>query len=95
MNINTDQDIYPAVDELIAELRLAGQTRQADILHHRLHKVAWTSRSELFKELNDVLTKTLKLDGVFMPDLTRKQIERICTVINECLQKDKTERLNK
>jgi len=92
MNINTDEDIYPAVDELIAELRSAGQTRQADILHHRMHKVAWTSRAELFEELIAVLTKTLKSEGVPMSELTRSQIERICTIINECLQKDKKER---
>jgi len=42
---------YDCFDELIKQLRAEGHTRTADILHHRLYRVAWTTSSELLEEL--------------------------------------------
>jgi len=42
---------YDCFEELITQLRAEGHARAADILHHRLHVVAWTTGSELLGEL--------------------------------------------
>ncbi len=55
-DVNTIDDIYPAIRELIAELQKAGLEKAASILTHRMTKVAWTSRNELFEELMKTLT---------------------------------------
>jgi hypothetical protein len=54
------QAIYHEMDALAAELANAGQQDLADVILHRVHKVAWTSRSELLTELRTVLTDALK-----------------------------------
>jgi hypothetical protein len=43
------------VEDLIVRLRRDGATRLVAILDHRMHKVAWTSASELLEELRAVL----------------------------------------
>jgi len=45
-------DIYHEIDNLVKELKIHGMEDFADILSHRVHKVSWTSSSELFEELN-------------------------------------------
>ncbi len=54
-DVNTPDDVYPAIDELVSELNLLGKTDLAAKLAHRVHKVAWTTRAELFGELRKVL----------------------------------------
>jgi len=54
-NITTIQDVYPAVEELIPLLKEQGYTELSCILEHRMHEVTWTSASELYEELRDVL----------------------------------------
>jgi len=53
-------DIYAQLNQLIKELRLSEKTRLAEILDHRIHKVAWTTSSELFKEIRNIFNKELK-----------------------------------
>jgi hypothetical protein len=48
-------EIYAAVDHLIGVLRNSGQNGVADVLHHRLRDVAWSTSSELLTELRQVL----------------------------------------
>jgi hypothetical protein len=48
---------YDCFEELITQLRAEGHARTADILHHRLHVVAWTTGSELLGELGAVILK--------------------------------------
>ena len=55
----TQQDVYTAVAELIAGLNAQGHHKLASILAHRFYKVPWTSSSELFEELEKVLTNAL------------------------------------
>lgn len=81
INVQRVEDVYPALDELIVQLKLAGLSRSAAIIHHRLHEVAWTTSSELFEELQRALTGTLESDGSKLPELLRGQIERILLVI--------------
>ena len=79
--VQTVADTYPALDELAVELKAIGQSGLAAVLHHRMHQVAWTTRSELFEELRNVLTKTMESERANLPEPLRKQIERIITVI--------------
>ena len=83
--VQTIEDIYPALDELAVELKTAGELRLAAILHHRMHQVAWTARSELFEELRTVLTNALKPDGVKLPQSLKEQLERVLRVIRNFL----------
>ena len=43
---------YTPFENLAVSLRKDGLTKEADILHHRLHVVAWTTGSELIDELS-------------------------------------------
>lgn len=58
--INSLNDLYAEIDRLIGKLKSAGHVRLADILFHRLHKVAWTSGSELQDELTRILEEALQ-----------------------------------
>jgi hypothetical protein len=83
--VQTVQDVYSALDEVISELNAVGHSRLATILYHRMHQVAWTSRSELFEELRDVLADALKSDaGEFAVEL-KQQMERVLVVIRDYL----------
>ena len=75
-----------AVDELAVELKAAGESRLAAILHHRMHQVAWPARSEPFEELQSVLTKALKSDEVKLPQLLKEQVERVLFVVGNFLK---------
>ena len=52
---SSTQISYDCFEELITQLRAEGHVRTADILHHRLHVVAWTTGSELLGELGTVI----------------------------------------
>jgi hypothetical protein len=54
--IKTIEDVYLALDQFIEELRAKGDMEWANLLDHRLHKVAWTTHSELLEEVRAVLT---------------------------------------
>jgi hypothetical protein len=86
IQVQTIKDVYPALDELVAELNEAGQSRLATTLHHRMHEVAWTARSELFEELRDVLTGALKSDAGKLPAELKQQMERVLVVIRDYLE---------
>lgn len=79
------EDIYPAVDELIAELPAAGAPLLANVLHHRMHRVAWTTRSELFEELREVLAGALRSDEELLRGALRDQVERVLLVVRSGL----------
>ena len=71
--INNLNYLYSEIDQLIQQLRSAGHVRLADILFHRLHKVAWTSGSELQDELTRILEKALQgSHGNLEADLQRE-----------------------
>jgi hypothetical protein len=48
---------YECFDDLIAQLRAAGHVSTADKLHFMLHRVAWTTGSELLGELGAELLR--------------------------------------
>jgi hypothetical protein len=83
--IQTIEDVYPAIEELIAELKLGSHSKLADILDHRMHEVAWTARSELFEELQSVLTEALQSEGTNLPEPLRNQMQQTARVIDKYL----------
>lgn len=56
------EKIYEAVRRIIASMESTGFQTYADILTHRMTKVAWSSRDELFKELLEVFAKVRMQD---------------------------------
>jgi hypothetical protein len=86
VQVQTVEDVYPALDEVIAELNATVQSRLATILHHRMYQVAWTARSELFEELRDVLTDALKSDPGKLTVELKQQMERVLVVIRDYLE---------
>lgn len=83
--VETVEDIYPALDELVVELKAIGKSRLAAIINHRMHDVAWTARSELFEELQKILAGALKSDQVQLPELLEEQIRHVLVVIEKSL----------
>ncbi len=49
----SNQEFYDHIDEVVELLRTVGHEKSADKINHLLHKVAWTTSSELFGELRD------------------------------------------
>jgi hypothetical protein len=85
IHVQTVDDVYPALDELVVELNAFGEPRLAAILHHRMHQVAWTARSELFEELQSVLSKAVACDDTKLPQSLKEQIERVLRIIRNFL----------
>lgn len=58
------KSIFDEIDALIDQLRTVDCEQLANILDHRLHRVAWTSGSELREELKKVLSESDCLNPV-------------------------------
>jgi hypothetical protein len=80
--LQTVEDVYPAIAELIAELKLAGHSELAEMLHHRMYQCVWTTRSELFEELKKVLANWSLFEPAGLPQPLKSQTERITSVID-------------
>ena len=84
--VQTVEDVYPAIDELIVEAGAAGHARLATILHDRMYQAVWTAGSELIEELQDVLTQALESDGPKLPDSLKQQMKQVLLVIDSFLR---------
>lgn len=82
--VSSAEHVYSAIDELVRELRSVGPADLATVLDHRVHKVAWTARDELFEELEKVLASRAS----DVPAHLRGQVERIREVIRKALIED-------
>lgn len=85
MKITKIENLYPAIEKLISDLRSNGQTQLADILNHRMHEVAWTTGSELLEELTKILSQALR-DSNLSQSLNA-QIKQIIFVVNDWFKK--------
>jgi hypothetical protein len=85
VEVQVIEDVYPALDELIVKLRVAGESRLAAILDHRLHQVAWTTRAELFEELRNILAEAVQDGGSKLPPILRDQMQRVFLIIDNSL----------
>lgn len=83
MQIKSIDDVYPAIDEIIDAARAAGELHLATVLNHRMHRVAWTTRSELFEELQSVLTNSPGVEATAVPDEWKEQVNAVLSVIAE------------
>ena len=72
---SSTQISYDCFDELIAQLRASGHMSAADRLDFMLHRVAWTTGSELLGELGAEILQfqrtTPSLDAAVQQSLTR------------------------
>lgn len=85
LDLRKTEDIYPAIKELIEELRKAKCNTLASILHHRMFKVTWTSSSELFEELVKVLDDLESPEVSMLPGPIISQIRSILKVLRKSL----------
>ena len=83
IKVRTTEDIYPALREVIEELTKAGLAKHAAILTHRMTKVAWTSRDELFEELVKVLSDLETTQGPTMPASLSDQVRLVLMKLRE------------
>jgi len=70
-------DLYKKLNQLIKELRASGKIRLADILDHRTNKVAWTTSSELFDEIRNILEKEQKTNAAELSENLKDQINAL------------------
>jgi hypothetical protein len=50
---SSNQDFYNHIDEIVEILRSTKHSKSADKIDYLIHKVAWTTSSELFGELRN------------------------------------------
>ena len=80
-NVSTIQDVYPAVEELVLLLKEEGHIELSCTLEHRMHEVSWTTASELYEELRNVLC-----DAISKSDITHEvseQMKKLIAVIKK------------
>ena len=66
---------YALFDEFIAALRADGLSTPAERLHFMIHKVAWTTGSELIGELGQAMNDIAREHGDSFSDSTRTRME--------------------
>ena len=75
------KDIYDFLKELIINLKKEDQKQLAEILDHRINKVAWTTSSELFEELENILNKAS--DSENLSSELKNQVDEILRMLEE------------
>lgn len=66
---------YQPFDDLISFLRADGLNQQADLLDYLIHKVAWTTGSELIGELGQKIKEIKKNDLNHLSAETKKNMD--------------------
>ncbi len=72
---------YEPFERLIANLRSDGLIREADLLHHMIYKVAWTTGSELVGELGQKI-KVIK-GSPKLSDNSKEIIKEAMSVVKQ------------
>jgi len=85
INVKKIDDIYPAVQELIKILAQNNEQHYSDVLSHRMYKVSWTSRDELFEELQKVLNNLINGDQKGLDSSITNQVKDILQHIDKSL----------
>jgi hypothetical protein len=78
------QDVYITVAGLIADLNAQGHHKLASALEHRMYKVPWTSSSELFADLEKVLTNALAEYKSLLDSQSIGKILSIVAILDAC-----------
>jgi hypothetical protein len=76
---------YEPFDKLIISLRADGLLKESDILHHRIHKVAWTTSSELFEELGQVIKKIRQENPPSLSDVSKEHVSEAIEMVKSVL----------
>ncbi len=80
------ENVYPAVKELIEELKLSGQAKLAETLHHRMYEVPWTTGTELYEELKNIFTEILTSKKIEVSESLKNQMKEIVLTIEKFFQ---------
>jgi hypothetical protein len=70
-------DFYDFVDTIAERLRRYHRFADAERLHTLIHKVVWTTSTELFGELRVALRNTQEADNLSDPDLASDMIAAV------------------
>ena len=65
---------YEPFDRLIVSLRNDGPLKEANLLHHMIHSVAWTTSSELIGELGQTIKKISKESPLSISETSKKNM---------------------
>jgi hypothetical protein len=84
IKIQTIKDVYPAIDELISILaNKSGEQRElSTILKNRMYDSSWTTGSELYEELKNVLQNFIKQKNHGLEDILIQQMIKVIDVIS-------------
>jgi len=80
------QNVYRVMDDLSAAYQAAGQHELANVILHRVHKVAWTSRTELLEELKMILVDALEVGEHEFPPLLQSKTQDALLVVERELK---------
>jgi len=80
------QEVYGQIDELIELLRDVEQHKLAEMLDHRMHKVSWTSASELLECIEGLLEEALETTEVMGDKELAGNIKNILETIHSLNQ---------
>lgn len=83
ISIQTADDVYPAIEELIERFKSHPTSKLSAILDHRMHKVAWTTRDELLEELHKVLASAFVSESMAFDLEVKTQIERLLVILKQ------------
>jgi HSP90 family molecular chaperone len=75
----TNQEFYRDIDATCLRLREIGMGMEANRISHLLHKVAWTSTSELFEKLEETFEELLA--GAHAARLTQQLKEELTSYV--------------
>jgi len=84
-NFNSNEEFYIHVDEVIEMLRGQGFSKSADDIYVLLHKMCWTTSSELFEELRITFYAILREHRTLLTRELQKDIEQCASVLEEAL----------
>lgn len=82
----SNQQFYDHIDEVVIELKSAGQVEIANQIDFLLHKVAWTTTSELFGELRDRFERALK-SPTPLPTTIEVELKGFIATINQAWER--------
>lgn len=79
---SSNQDFYDHIDEIVDLLRTTSLSNSAEKIHYLLHKVAWTTTSELFGELRNEFHHMLK-EKSDISEENREALKNFITTIDD------------
>ena len=82
----SNQQFYDHIDEVVASLRSAGQVDIANRIDYLLHKVAWTTTTELFGELRERFEQALNSPKP-LPSAIEVELKGFITKINHAWER--------